>query len=111
HHSRRARPGRFRSAVRRFLQMTDLVARLRSSLRTAMLERDVEAVSSLRSTLAAIENAGAVETDNRGVAIEKAPVGAGVTDVARRVLEPAEVEAIVAAEAAEYESAASHYEE
>lgn len=91
--------------------MTDLIARLRSSLRTAMVARDMDAVSSLRSTLAAIENAGAVETDSRGVAIEEAPVGAGVTDVPRRVLKPAEVVAIVTVEAAEYESAASRYED
>ncbi len=91
--------------------MSDLVASLRKSLRKAMLERDGGAVSALRSTLAAIENAGAVETAGRGLAIEEAPVGVGVNDVARRHLDLRQIEQIVAGEAADYESAASHYEE
>ncbi|MEV5439336.1 hypothetical protein AB0K80_25490 [Streptomyces sp. NPDC052682] len=69
-----------------------------------MRARDRAAVSALRATLAALDNAEAVPVDAdalRGVAIEAAPAGAGATEAARRELsEPAVVE-VVRAEAAE----------
>ena len=63
---------------------------LRTRLRAALLEarraRDAETVSTLRTALAALENAEAVPTAARAGAIEQAPVGAGAAEAARRVL-------------------------
>lgn len=87
--------------------------RLRDALLTAMKSRDRLSVAVLRSALAAIDNAEAVETPasaGRGGAIEASPVGAGVADVARRALTEAEVEGIVRAEVAARESAARDYD-
>ncbi|MCK7624418.1 hypothetical protein MUU72_15115 [Streptomyces sp. RS10V-4] len=75
-----------------------------------MRARDKAAVSALRSTLAALDNAEAVPVDasaRRGAALEHSPVGVGTTDVARRELgEGAEV-AIVRAEVEERLAAAA----
>ncbi|WP_059008858.1 hypothetical protein [Streptomyces specialis] len=65
---------------------------------------DKAAVSALRATLAALDNAEAVPVDEaglRGVALEHAPVGVGATEVARREVSERGVEDIVRAEAAE----------
>ena len=91
--------------------MTDLTARLRTALRTAMLDKDRDAVAALRSALAAIENAAAVDTTGPGLAIEEAPVGVGVNDVARQVLAPADLVAIVNAEIHEHETGAAQYDD
>lgn len=75
-----------------------------------MRARDKVAVSALRATLAALDNAEAVpvdETGPSGVAIEQSPVGAGTTEVVRRELSEREVADIVRAEAAERLEAAA----
>ncbi|QHC27106.1 hypothetical protein [Streptomyces sp. GS7] len=69
-----------------------------------MRARDKAAVSALRATLAALDNAEAVPVDEaalRGLALEHSPVGVGATEVARRELSEHTVAEIVRAEAAE----------
>jgi uncharacterized protein YqeY len=87
--------------------------RLRAALPVAMKARDRVAVAALRSALAAIDNAEAVDrpasVDQR-LAIEQIPVGVGAAEVARRVLTQPQVEHIVRAEVAERETAARDYE-
>ncbi|MFD4557712.1 hypothetical protein ACFWP5_25880 [Streptomyces sp. NPDC058469] len=71
---------------------------------------DKAAVSALRTTLAALDNAEAVsveETQLRGLALEQSPVGAGATEVARRELSEHSVVEMVKAEAAERLDAAA----
>ena len=87
--------------------------RLRDALRTAMKSGDRPAVGVLRSTLAAIDNAEAVDrpdSADRGLAIERSPVGVGAAEVERRALTVAQVEDIVRTEVAEREAAARDYE-
>ena len=84
--------------------------RLRQALPAAMKAGDRVAVAALRSTLAAIDNAGAVDrapSVDQTLAIERIPVGAGAAEVPRRVLTEAQVEHIVRAER---EAAAREYE-
>ncbi len=69
-----------------------------------MRARDKVAVSALRATLAALDNAEAVPVDAaalRGQAIEAVPVGAGATEAERRVLGEGEVVRIVRGEVEE----------
>ncbi|MFE9258986.1 hypothetical protein [Streptomyces sp. NPDC006879] len=69
-----------------------------------MRARDKAAVSALRATLAALDNAEAVPVDAaelRGLALEQAPLGAGATEAARRELSEGGVVDVVRAEAAE----------
>ncbi|MFC9926483.1 hypothetical protein [Streptomyces sp. NPDC127190] len=76
-----------------------------------MRARDKAAVSALRATLAALDNAEAVpvdETGPRGSALEHTPVGVGVTEAARRELSERGVVDVVRAEAAERLAAAAH---
>jgi uncharacterized protein YqeY len=71
------------------------------------------AVAALRSTLAAIENAEAVDPApalSGRLAIEQSPIGVGAAEVDRRVLTEAQVEDIVRAEVAERETAARGYD-
>jgi hypothetical protein len=87
-----------------------LRARLRQALPEAMRARDKAAVSALRATIAALDNAEAVPVDDvetRGSAIEWSPVGAGATEAARRELSERAVADIVRAEAAERLDAAA----
>ncbi|MFD4786044.1 hypothetical protein ACFWN1_02965 [Streptomyces sp. NPDC058459] len=75
-----------------------------------MRARDKVAVSALRATLAALDNAEAVpvaEAGRRGGALEESPVGAGATEAARRELSETGVVDIVRAEAAERLDAAA----
>ncbi|WP_307172818.1 hypothetical protein [Streptomyces sp. B3I7] len=75
-----------------------------------MRARDKAAVSALRATLAALDNAEAVPldaTDAHGPAIEQSPTGAGATEAPRRELGEHETVAIVRAEAAERLEAAA----
>ncbi|MDN3263150.1 hypothetical protein QWJ26_25715 [Streptomyces sp. CSDS2] len=75
-----------------------------------MRARDKAAVSALRSTLAALDNAEAVpvsEAELRGVALELSPAGAGTTEAARRELSEREVIHVVRAEAGERLEAAA----
>ncbi|MCT4355461.1 hypothetical protein M5362_20200 [Streptomyces sp. Je 1-79] len=69
-----------------------------------MRARDKAAVSALRSTLAALDNAEAVpatEAQLRGTALEASPAGVGATEAARRELSEHTVREVVRAEAAE----------
>lgn len=79
-----------------------------------MRARDKVALAVLRSTLAAIENAEAVELSampGGSPAIEQTPVGAGAAEAPRRELTEADVERIVRAELAEREAAAQAYDQ
>lgn len=79
-----------------------------------MRARDKAAVSALRSTLAALDNAEAVpleEAGTRGPALEQSPVGAGATEAARRELSECRVADIVRAEATERLDAAAQLTE
>lgn len=89
--------------------------RLRGALDAAMKARDRAAISVLRSTLGAIDNAEAVDpVAPTGAAgsevIGGAVVGHGAGDVPRGVLSEADVVAIVTAEIAEQIEAADTYE-
>jgi len=95
--------------------MTDpssLRDRLRAALPAAMKARDRATASTLRATLAAIENAEAVDVAvvPAAGAIEASAVGIGAAEAARRELSEADVAAIVRAEIAEREHAAAVYE-
>ncbi|MFI6335432.1 hypothetical protein [Streptomyces sp. NPDC050535] len=75
-----------------------------------MRARDKAAVSALRATLGALDNAEAVPVGDaalRGLALEESPVGAGATEAARRELGEQEVEDIVRVEVAERLEAAA----
>ncbi|MFI9603220.1 hypothetical protein ACIHCX_25805 [Streptomyces sp. NPDC052043] len=75
-----------------------------------MRARDKAAVSALRATLAALDNAEAVpvgEAGTRGLALEQSPVGAGATEALRRELSESCVADIVRAEATERLEAAA----
>ncbi|MDT0387943.1 GatB/YqeY domain-containing protein [Streptomyces dubilierae] len=75
-----------------------------------MRSRDKAAVSALRSTLAALDNAEAVPLDGdspRAGALEASPAGAGATEAARRELDEREVLNVVRAEADERLEAAA----
>jgi uncharacterized protein len=86
--------------------------RLRDALRTAMKSRDRIAVTALRSAIAAIDNAEAVDppASAAGLAIEHSPVGAGAADVRRRALTAEQVAEIVRGEVAEREAAARDHD-
>lgn len=87
-----------------------LRVRMRQALPEAMRARDKVAVSALRATLAALDNAEAVPVDDdatRGLALEQSPVGAGATEAVRRELSEAGVADIVRAEATERLEAAA----
>lgn len=69
-----------------------------------MRARDKAAVSALRATLAALDNAEAVPVDQaelRAAALEQSPVGVGATEAARCELSERSVVDVVYAEAAE----------
>ncbi|MEU7484689.1 hypothetical protein [Streptomyces sp. NPDC042319] len=69
-----------------------------------MRARDRTAVSALRATLSALDNAEAAPVDEaelRGVALEHSPAGAGATERERRELSERDVADVVHAEAAE----------
>lgn len=79
-----------------------------------MKARDRIAVAALRSTLAAIENAEAVDRaagiDER-LAIEQIPVGVAATEAERRVLTEGQIQDIVRAEVAAREATARAYDQ
>ncbi|MEU9955009.1 hypothetical protein [Streptomyces sp. NPDC050982] len=77
-----------------------------------MRARDKAAVSALRSTLAALDNAEAAPVDEaelRGVALEQSPVGAGATEAVRCELSERDAVEVVRAEAAERLEAAAQF--
>lgn len=81
-----------------------LRARMRQALPEAMRARDKVAVSALRTTLAALDNAEAVpvhEAELHGMAIEQSPAGAGAAEAARSELSERSVADIVRAEITE----------
>jgi len=87
--------------------------RLRAALTVAMKARDRVAVGALRPTLAALDNAEAVERPegiDRHLAVELIPIGAGAAEVPRRELTEEQIVAVVRAEAAERIDAAETYE-
>ncbi|WP_405491676.1 hypothetical protein [Nocardia sp. NBC_00511] len=85
--------------------------RLRAALPLAMKARDREAVSALRSTLGAIDNAEAVDaSDVHAGAIETSAVGLGTAERARRHLTESDIEAIVRAEIDDRLTAAKEYD-
>jgi uncharacterized protein len=92
-----------------------LRGRLRGALPAAMKARDAAAVAALRSALAAIDNAEAVEPGPSPAAAGHADLagtvaGLGAAEVERRHLQEAEVERIVQAEVADRRAAADAYE-
>lgn len=94
-------------------EIVPLRDRLRAAVAIAMKSRDRRAVSALRSALAAVENAEAVEIDADAVragAIEASRVGVGAAEAARRELTEADVTAIVQTEISERRAAAAAYE-
>jgi uncharacterized protein YqeY len=87
--------------------------RLRDALVAAMKARDRLAVGALRSTLAAIDNAEAVDTTavpSGSLAIESSPAGVGAAEAERRALSDDDVARIVRAEVADREAAALEYD-
>jgi uncharacterized protein YqeY len=92
---------------------TSLRRRLRNALVAAMKERDRVAVTALRSTLAAIDNAEAVDTTavaGGSLTIESSPVGIDVTEAERRALSDEDIAQIVRSEVADREAAALEYD-
>ncbi|GAB4584521.1 GatB/YqeY domain-containing protein [Nocardia sp. IFM 10818] len=84
--------------------------RLRAALPTAMKARDKNATAALRSALAAIDNAEAVDgSDMQAGAIESSPAGLGTAERPRRDLTEADIEAIVRTEIADRLTAAAEY--
>jgi uncharacterized protein YqeY len=89
-----------------------LERRLRRALPPAMKARDRPAVAVLRTTIAAIENAGAVAATPAPLGSGEfagATIGLGSGDAARRELTEDEVAAIVRAEIDERVAAAEDY--
>jgi uncharacterized protein YqeY len=84
--------------------------RLRRALPEAIKARDSVAVSALRSALAAIENAEAVDVARPQRGWSPAPFGSGANEVERRRLTQVEMAGIVRAEAADRRVAAAEYE-
>jgi uncharacterized protein YqeY len=101
----------------------DVRSRMRRGLVAAMKARDQQAVATLRSTLAAIDNAEAIENDEvvDDDAVDAGPalgtggghpavagslLGVGAAEVDRRILTPEEVAEVVRDEVTEREVAA-----
>ena len=90
-----------------------LHTRLRRALPPALKARDQAAVAALRSALAAIDNAQAVEAPPAplsGGVVAGAVTGLGAGDVPRRRLSASDIAAIVRAEVADRRVAATDYE-
>jgi uncharacterized protein YqeY len=91
-------------------------SRMRQDLTAALKARDQTAVAALKSALAAIDNAEAVADERshaRGSGSEHiagATAGAGSSDVPRRTLSEADLQAIVRAQLEERHEAADLYE-
>jgi uncharacterized protein YqeY len=112
----RPRPGRTGTLAAVSAEPTEppLRQRLRAALLSAMKSGDRAAAGVLRSTLAAVDNAEAVDrpaTTDHGLAIERTPVGVGAAEVPRRVLTEERVADLVRREISEREAAARAYDE
>jgi uncharacterized protein YqeY len=94
-----------------------LQERLGLALHAALRARDPAAMAALRSALTAIANAEAIGTDTLPAAgtssqhVAGAAAGLGATEVPRRALTQAGIEAIVRTEIAERQHAAVQYAE
>ena len=99
--------------------------RLRRALPPAIKAQDRPAITALRSALAAIDNAGAVDPTHPRPADQEPPIGAagathprfagtvagaGATEVERRGLSQAQMEELVLLEIADRKTAATGYE-
>ncbi|MEU4315030.1 GatB/YqeY domain-containing protein [Nocardia sp. NPDC024068] len=90
---------------------TSVRDRLRAALTVAMRARDRGTTALLRSTLAAIDNAEAVDIgEHRASAIEAAPTGPAAAEVPRRHLTEADIAALVRSEIADRLTAAGEYD-
>lgn len=78
-------------------------SRLSTQLRTSLVERDLEAVRTLRCVMAAIDNAGAIPLE------EAERAAATTTEAPRRPLSEREIAAILQAEIAARRKAADQY--
>ncbi|WP_148572746.1 hypothetical protein [Nocardioides caldifontis] len=92
-----------------------LRARLRTRLTAALRERDKEVAASLRSTLAALENAEAVAAPTTGALaagehVAGAAVGIGSSEAPRRTLTEDDEREVVARELADLHAAATSYD-
>ena len=90
--------------------------RLQAALRIALKQRDIAAVSALRSALAAIGNAEALPaaaTHGGGgdQYVAGSIAGLGAAEASRRVLTDAEITGIVSTEICERRAAAARYEQ
>ena len=88
--------------------------RLSADLKVALKERRTEVVSLLRTTMAAIDNAGAVDAAGEdpsllGGAIAGARLGTGSTEIRRRELTGEEIQLILQSEIDERTAAADRY--
>jgi uncharacterized protein YqeY len=87
---------------------------MREALTVAMKERDRVAIAALRSTLAAVDNAGATDVSlaptARSGTIAGAVVGLGASEVPRRNLTEEDVRGILQGAIDEREAAAAQYE-
>ncbi|RMI35589.1 GatB/YqeY domain-containing protein [Nocardia stercoris] len=91
--------------------VSPLRERLRAALPAAMKARDRVAAAALRSALAAVDNAEAVDPATLGAgAVKTSAVGLGVAEVRRRELAESDVERIVGTEIDERRTAAAEYE-
>ncbi|MCA2208106.1 GatB/YqeY domain-containing protein [Nocardia rosealba] len=91
--------------------LTALRDRLRTALKPAMKARDRSAVSALRSALAAIDNAEAVDVgDAKAGALEDSAVGLGAAEVRRRELTEDDIVEIVRHEINERRITAGEYD-
>ena len=79
--------------------------RLRTDLRIALKARNASTVNTLRSLLATIDNAEAVD-----IAAAPRAVNGVAPDVARRILSETDIQAIIAAEAHTYRATLATYE-
>jgi uncharacterized protein len=89
-----------------------LHTRLRRALPPALKARDQAAVAALRSALAAIDNAQAVEAPpapRSGGVVAGAVTGLGAGDAPRRQLSESDIAVIVRAEVADRRAAAADY--
>lgn len=92
----------------------DIQERLRSALPSAIKSRDTVAVAALRSALAAIENAEAVDSSQTPPPVEHPDIAGGVSglgagEVSRRQLSAMQMEQIVRGEVAERQAAERDY--
>lgn len=86
--------------------MSELQQRLKESFSAALKARDGVATAALRSALAAIDNAAAVDAS----AGSRPTLGVGTREVERKDLSAADVREIVRREVSDREAAATEYE-